>query len=267
MGVWKQLRLGRHALWVLPALALLVFAFSHAGRVAQAQGDAEMAISISGPGVSCSGGECDVPEGGDFTLAVDVVTPPEPGYILVQAFVDYGPDITYQPTDVVVDEFVWPDLGGDEIAVRGQQGPGLVNHGGLTGIIPPLPNSTYVGTVFQLQMQCSEEYSQTEVKLLPNGDPVALTNGAMLSYVEGTFQRQITPSVNSITVNCGEAPTPTPTETEVPEPTALPPSGTAGYDSDGALGARVWAIIGVLLAAGVAGLGLFGWRAARRQVQ
>lgn len=259
-------------------LALLALAWGLSPERASAQSEAEMVLSIDGDDVDCdSSGTCEVPLGGDFTATVEITMAPPDGYILAQTTIDYGTNVTYNQTEEITEELVWPDIGGPEITLRGSTGEGIVNHGGLTGLLPPLPVSTYEGPFVVLSFTCTDEYTLNNLRLLPYEDPVAGTNGAVFTDPDGI--RQITPVVNSLVVNCGEAPTPTPGPTATAAPTALPPTGNLGeadpnsdFGAAGAPGggggvdgvsAALWATIAALVGAGAAGVGFFGWRHAR----
>ena len=255
MEVRKRSGLRSVALLGIPFMAILVLAWGQvASPTVQASGTGpEMAMSVSGPGVTCSGGECDVPLGGDITVSVDIVTAPDLGYIGVQTFIDYGTDLTLQSRAEAADEFLWPDAGSDDVILRGPAGPGLVSHGGLTGLIPPLPSSSYEGVLLELDLVCSDTYSQTPVRLLPVSD--SRTSGAGFVRLDGDIQVQIPTKNDSVIVNCGEAPP--------PQPVSLPPTGTYGTADGNSTG--VWVLFGALLAAGVAGLASFSVRAYSRR--
>ncbi len=261
MGVQGRNTFSRIA--IIGAALAAVFMLGHLAQpAALAEEAAAMSLSVSG----CSGDECDLDLGESFTLTVNVDAAPAEGYVLVQSFIDYGPDLTYNMTDTAGEEVTWPDVIPD-VVVRDSIAPNTVLHGGLTGVIPPLPLSTYEGSVFELAMECSDTFSSNNVQLLPEGDPVAGTSGALLTGDNG---EQIFPKVASVTVNCGEAP---------PEPTAtpdgdgdgdgdgdivLPPSGSGPLSTgDNGSNAMLWLVIGGLFAIGAAGLGASGWRAAR----
>lgn len=251
--------------------------------------------------------ECTVPLAGFFTLSVAAVEPPAAGYIGFQTFIDYGRDfydpdraeddfappvcddgvdngndgfidlddsdcidqpLTYHPVGPT-EAITWPDLGSDKIAIQDNEPVGAaVSHGGLTGILPPLPASTYSGNLVELVMSCSDDESTTEVRLLPIDDPVALTFGAGYSEApDGSTQSAA--KTEPLTINCagevdgddGEEPTATPTAI------VLPPTGTGGIfdiESGGGSNAGLWAIIGGLLAVAVAGMVFFGWRHGRQ---
>lgn len=267
MGVAERIRWSRLALLAISLLAVLTVVWGQGlATTAQAEGEGgQMALGVSGPGVSCDDEQCEVPLGGSFTLAVDVTEAPEQGYILIQTFINYGTNLTYNMTEAPIDEVIWPDNGGDDITLRGSTGPGLITHGALTSLLPPQPISTYVGTIVQLSMDCTDSATQNDVQLLPIGDAVAGPDGSAFSYLNGEQSVDVAPKPDSVTIYCGEPPVDNgdggPGQEE---PTALPPSGTAGVSDGGSgLGAGAWAIIAALVAAGVAGLGLFGWRAAR----
>lgn len=264
MELLGRITYGRLAL--IGAAVAAVFIMGHFAQApALAEEEAQMSVSVSG----CSAAECNLDPGEAFTVTVSVDDAPDAGYVLVQSFVDYGTDLTYNMTASPSDEVVWPDAIGDVI-VRDSVSPGTVLHGGLTGVIPPLPLSTYTGTVFELAFECSDSFSSNNIQLLPSGDPVAGTSGALLSTGEDV---QVIPKVNSVTVNCGEAPDEPdepdePTSTQVPDqPTdgGLPSSGSGALSTgDAGSSAALWLMIAALAAIGLS-LGTFGWRAARNR--
>ena len=264
MDVRKRIGLRSVALLSIPFMAILVLAW---GQVANPTVQAsvtgpEMAMSVSGPGVTCSGGECDVPLGGDFTVSVDIVTAPIQGYIGVQTFIDYGTDLTLQPRAEASDEFLWPDAGSDDVVVRGEPGPGMISHGGLSGLIPPLPTSSYEGALLELDLVCSDSFSRTPVRLLPASASRTSGSGAAFVRMDGTVQIDIPVKADSVIVNCGEAPPPPPP----PQPTSLPSTGTFGTADSNSTG--MWILLGALLAVGVTGLTTFSLRVfSRRQIQ
>ena len=218
----------------------------------------------TGPDTTC------VMAGDPFTLAVEVVGIPDPaGYILAQSFIDYGTfnpsasedgagpntcsdginngdpdladrldsdcvtvDLIYKPEAAAADEFAWPDVE-PATALRFELAPGLVQHGGLTTLLPPQPPSFYLGNLIILDFTCSASSTSTLVQLLPSGDPIALTSGSQ--YTEFGTNATIVPKVSNLTIKC-LGPTPTPTDTPIPPtptftvsptptntPTPLPP--------------------------------------------
>ena len=264
MGILGRITLGRLA--VIGAALAAVFMMGHFAQAPALAEEAErMSISVSG----CSGDECNLDTGETFTLSINVDEAPENGYVLVQSFIDYGPDLTYNMTESSADEIVWPD-GSPDVVVRDSIEPDTVLHGGLTGVIPPLPLSTYTGTVFELEFQCSESFSSTDVQLLPSGAPLAGTSGAVFTTIVVTdgvdVSVQVVPKTNSVTVTCGAEPTATPEPDATPGPdvTDFPSSGSGALSTgNGGTGATLWLVIGALVVAGAAGLGTFGWRTAR----
>ena len=145
---------------------------------------------------------CMVPLGTSFTLSVDVLNAPEAGYILVQTFIDYGLDLTYNKAPTAAEEIVWPDLQ-SAVAIRSEFGPGLVNHGGLSGLFPPIPPSFFEGNVVELSMNCTSAQSSTFVELLPEGDSVAGTSGSAFKDPDDVL---IVPNLHSLTINCTDVP-------------------------------------------------------------
>lgn len=270
MELLGRITYGRLAL--IGAAVAAVFIMGHFAQApALAEEEAQMSVSVSG----CSAAECNLDPGEAFTVTVSVDDAPDAGYVLVQSFVDYGTDLTYNMTATPAEELVWPDASPD-VVVRDSIEPGTVLHGALSGVIPPLTVSDYEGAAFELAFECSDSFSSNNIQLLPSGDPVAGTSGALLSTGEDV---QVIPKVNSVTVNCGEAPdepdepdesdeSDEPTSTQVPDqPTdgGLPSSGS-GALSTGNAGSSValWLMIVALAAIGLS-LGTFGWRAARNR--
>ena len=141
---------------------------------------------------------CHVPFSGSFLLSVEVVTAPEAGYILAQTFVDYGSKLAYKPAASAADEIIWPDLA-DGTAVRSETGPGLVNHGGLTGLTPPLPASHFEGAIVRLEMNCSAEASSNKVLLLAADEKEVGTKGSLFVLPDAT---EVVPAVSGLTVAC-----------------------------------------------------------------
>ena len=189
------------------------------------------ALSLSVPGGDCAGTTCTVDQGAAFTLEAQIDTAPAAGYILIQSWIDFGSDLVYKPTDDPngADELVWDD-NGCTVAVRATFEPTAVGHGCTTGIIPPLPVSSFEGTLVSLAFNCSEGESSTEVQLLPTGAPVALTNGTEFKTQDND---SIVPELTNVTINCGAGDgspeptdeTPEPTD-ETPEPTDVTPEPT-----------------------------------------
>ena len=136
----------------------------------------------------------------EFTLAVEIVSIPAGGYIAAQSFIDYGPDLTYDAGAVAAgDEIVWPDCD-PAIALGIEAGPTSVLHGCLTGLLPPLPTSFYAGNLVELSLICSSGSSTTEVRLLPEADPVAGTSGAVLVGNDVTIH--FVPKITDLTIIC-----------------------------------------------------------------
>ncbi|MFV2070750.1 MAG: hypothetical protein ACC645_27600 [Pirellulales bacterium] len=260
MEVRKRLGLRSTALLGIPLMAILVLAWGQVtAPAASASGTGpEMTISVSGPSVDCSGGECDVDLGGEMTVTIDIVTAPVEGYVAVQTFIDYGMDLTYVARPETVDEFTWPDSGSDELLLRGESGAGEITHGSATGLIPPLPLSSYTGTLVEIDLVCSDTYSRTAVRLMPAAS--FRTSGTQFAYYDETTQVRVPVKTEAVTVNCGDAPP--------PSQIILPDTGTFGATGDSGFGTGMWAAIGALLAIGAAGLSTFGLRVfAGRRVQ
>ena len=192
------------ALLVPVAAAVALFALVAIGpqlggeEASAADGGPEMVLLVTEPEGACNEGLCDLPAGEPFTLAVEIVQGPAEGYILAQSFIDFGPVLTYEPSQEAVDELVWPDCR-PETSVRGPLTERTYLHGCLTGLTPPLPISFYTGNLIELSMTCSEADTTSEVRLLPHEDPLALTNGALFT-TGGPLN--VVPKVTGLTVRC-----------------------------------------------------------------
>ena len=184
----------------------------------------------------CNANECFVDIGSTFTLAVEVLAAPSSSYVLLQTFLDFGVydpgasedeagpgtcgdgvgnggrdgvdrtdddcvrvDLTYIASASAVDEIVWADLS-EGTGLRAEMGPGLLMHGGLTGLVPPLPTSNATGIVVRFQLRCPANATRVPITLLVYDDPVAKTNGSV--FVEADTSRKVAPNVAPITLIC-----------------------------------------------------------------
>lgn len=143
--------------------------------------------------------DCTFASDEEFTLAVEIVAIPAGGYIAAQSFIDYGPDLTYNAAEAG-DEIVWPDCD-SAVALSNQADPTGIIHGCLTGLLPPLPASFYAGNFVELSLTCSSGSSTTEVRLLPENDPVAGTSGA--AFVGNDVATHFVPEITDLTIICG----------------------------------------------------------------
>ncbi len=207
---------------IIALIAVTAFMADQVGTTNAAGAGPAMSLSVADG--DCNGTTCTVAPGAAFTVEIAIDAAPDAGYIAVQSWIDFGSDLVYKPSDEPTgsDELVWDD-NGCTVAVRAQVGVTAVNHGCLTGIIPPLPVSSFVGTFVRLAFNCSEGDSSTEVQLLPVGDPVALTNGAEFKTPDNT---SIEPKTTNVTVNCGAAEPTTPPVATTPPPATTPPAAT-----------------------------------------
>ena len=168
------------------AVAILLSWDRPAHESAEAAGSGpEIALAVTAGGTACPSGfdpaDACVLAGNSFTLIAQVVAAPAVGYVAVQTFIDYA---TFNPsasedgaepgscndasdngdndgadrfdTDCITtnliytsgataDEIVWPDLE-PATGVKAETGPGLVNHGGLTGLLTQ-PKSNFIGSI------------------------------------------------------------------------------------------------------------------------
>ena len=197
----------------------------------------EMTLDISQSGF-CAGDQCYAETGSTFEMSVALLSPPAAGYVLLQTSLDYanfdgtasedgsGPgtcsdgidngsldgadrldddcvtiELAFLPALAPEDEIIWPDLD-PAIALRSESGPGLVSHGGMTGLLPPLPVSNHEGGVLALAFSCSSGPSSTEVDILPYEDPAVGTQGALLREGDSPDLTFTVPKLSGITLHC-----------------------------------------------------------------
>jgi len=227
---WRQGDSGRVAILAALAFAAVVGGFalvqqlgvSFAETSAQ---DAEMVLEVKSGSVACATpapGEVCVPLDGDFTLSVDIIDAPDAGYNLAQSWVKFGDNLIFNPGTPAT-EIVWANCL-DAVAVRILTNPGHVGHGCLTGLLPPLPVSTYTGNYVDLSMTCSDSGSTQEIEILLVGTPPAGTSGSLF---KDPGNNDVVPKPDTMTLNCGPGGAlPTSTHTHTPTNTPVPPTNT-----------------------------------------
>ena len=250
-GLWAQAAsimrrrpalLGIGAVAILGAFALLAITspgvpWPESGSASAATGGPEMVLNVKG-------GECDDPIrpttcdvgfGSTFHIGVHALGIPANGYVLMQTYIDYGKDLIYKPADPLLDEMFWPD-NHDNATFIVEPGSGLLSHAAITSVVPPHPQSTYVGKVVAVSMNCPDATTTTTLDLLPYNDPVAGTFGSV--FREFGTETLVIPKVGSLTIICVPAPTaencpggcatptakvpPTPCSGACPTPTSTP---------------------------------------------
>lgn len=220
---------------IIALIAVTAFMADQIGTTDASGGGPQVSLTVSSGG-TCEDTKCTVEPGAAFQLDVVIDEIPASGYVLAQSWVNFGTDLTYKPLEAQADEVLWEDCEG-AVAVRSfwsgadeVDDPAMaeaVNHGCLSGLLPPLPVSMYTGTYATLAMNCSAEESSTEVTLVGAGTPPANTNG--VQFTEGDGTTQTTPKLVNVTINCGAGtpttPQPTPTMGD-DTPTATPEEPT-----------------------------------------
>ncbi len=184
-------------LLITAAFAVLaIWAMQPDGYASAATGGPEMGLNvISGGGCdTAQPTTCDVPVDGDFTLAIDLLEAPVAGYVGWDTWLTF-------PTDLLgIGTIVWPEAECLEVFVLPP--PGTDYHGCITGLIPPVPVSTFEGTLVELNMTCSTTATQNKLHLLPYGDPAVI--GAGTGLMEPSTKIVTIPKLNPLTVNCVE---------------------------------------------------------------
>ena len=157
------------------------------------------------PGGPQQGKVC-VTLGQKFDVIVVADEIPLVGYFRAQAWIDYDSQGLVHKKNTQV---LWVDC---DVAgfLRTQDIP---NNGAAAGcqtaLLPPGPASFRKGDLFSFSLTCTSTQSSSQINLLPYGDPVAGTSGAVFIEPDGTPH---IPSFTGILVNCVSSPTPTPTK-------------------------------------------------------
>lgn len=255
--------------------------------------DGEMAVDCEGNSLELEA-ECQFGEGQEFTVAIQVVSPPEEGYAAFQVKLRWDAGILeYRPAERPALEAVWPEC---TVPVRNDSltadPPGTTV---LFGCVPfpvtdPPELFTDTGTVLLLTFVCAGQGTSDIVLVPREGGSLLATYFFLSTFVSG----QIDPSLAAASVTCGGAeiarpePEVTPgAEALSPEGTIVPPEeqvpaaeaaetiraspdygmpegeGAGGDDGDG-VGAWLWVLIGVVGIAVVGGLAV-GWSRRRQE--
>ena len=200
------------------AVAVMVFAIGHSSDTTEAATDgAAMSLRVDASQTfDCDGGpvagKVCVNLGAKFDVIVVADSiPVANGYILAQGWIDYGPNLT----DGGNIQALWPDIDVATFLTSVDAANNGLAAGGLTGLLSQ-PASFHKGDIYSFSLTCSTSQSSSTINLLPSGDEVAGTSGAL--YTEFNTTTQIVPSVASINVNCNPGPTNTPTATPPPIP-------------------------------------------------
>ena len=233
----------RYALWIaaLPllaiAIAVMVFAIGHSSDTTEAATDgAAMSLRVDAADTfDCAGGpvagKVCVGLGQKFNVIVVADAIPPNGYILAQVWVGYdNQGLTSKPFDnrrsrlrdpscaagLIDPCSLWPDLKAGVYLTNDDVANNGMHAGGLTAVGPPHPASFHKGELFSFSLTCTTSASTSQIDLLPSGDPIAGTSGAL--FIEFGPGFRFIPSVTGLQVNCVPPPTATPTATPLPIP-------------------------------------------------
>ena len=136
----------------------------------------EVQGTLDGSAVTCDSktgtvqnpAKCMLEQGSSFVVKIVANSIPPAGYSAWQTFLAYG-GLMYKPTTDVADEIVWPD---SAFPLRVPSSPsgteGNVKHGALNSLgPPPIPISTQVGSLVELQMNCQGSDRLVLLPLVP----------------------------------------------------------------------------------------------------
>lgn len=187
-------------------------------------GEPRMSLGLTGGECSgLDGTKCYVGLEQTFKLSISLDTLPETGsYFGVQMQIAYpfGGGITYLPSSSPIQEFVWPDLGGQAVRAISEYFQ-RITHAGGTAFIPPFPESMFLGKIVELSFECSATPSATTIALRPYAPGNTLGSG--VSVLVGPLMYENIPArtlpgrpdaADELTINCVEelpaTPTPVP---------------------------------------------------------
>ena len=136
----------------------------------------EVQGTLGGSAVTCDSkmgtvqnpAKCMLEQGSSFVVKIVANSIPPAGYSAWQTFLAYG-ELMYKPTTDIADEIVWPD---SAFPLRVPSSPsgteGNVKHGALNSLgPPPIPISTQVGSLVELQMNCQGSDRLVLLPLVP----------------------------------------------------------------------------------------------------
>ncbi|MCI0890174.1 MAG: hypothetical protein J4O04_05150 [Chloroflexi bacterium] len=217
------------------AVTMMVFAIGHSSDTTEAATDgAAMSLRVDASQTTdCLGGPVQgkvcVGLGQKFDVIVVADAIPPNGYILAQAWIDYDDQGLAQKKNPVTGRpnvtMIWPDGEVTTFLTAQSFGNGS-SAGALTRLLPPQPASFHKGDIYSFSLTCTSTQSSSTINLLPSGDPVSGTAGALFIEFEpgpggmdvGSVSGGTIPAVSGIQVTCVPPPTATPTATPPPIP-------------------------------------------------
>ncbi|MCI0890224.1 MAG: hypothetical protein J4O04_05400 [Chloroflexi bacterium] len=135
----------------------------------------------------------------DVVVVADAI--PVSGYIAAIAWVHYDSQGLVDKKNTAA---LWPDCDPPTFFTIQDAGVNGAFAACTTSLLPPQPPSFHNGDLYSFSLTCTNSASTNNIQLLPQGDPVAGTEGAL--FIEHTTGNQIVPSVGGITVNCAAKP-------------------------------------------------------------
>ena len=147
------------------------------------------------PGGPEAGKVC-VPVGAKFDVIVVADVIPLTGYILAQAWIDYGPNLVHKKNT----QALWPDCDPTVFLPFQDEANNAAWVACLTTLAPPFPLSFHKGDLFSFSLTCTSEASSNQIALIPTGVAPANTFGAIFAtFVDHT---KFIPQVTGLSVNC-----------------------------------------------------------------
>jgi len=199
--------MSRAAITLVALLALVTLAVvTQGGTIREAQADtdgAAMSLRVdASQTIGCIGGPVQgkvcVQLGAKFdVIVVADEVPLTNGYILAQVWIDYGSLGLADKQNITVQ---WADCDVATFLTAKDVGSNGLTAGCLTGLLPPQPASFYKGDLYSFSLTCTDTQSSNTISLLPTGDAIAGTSGAV--YTEAVTGRKFIPLVSGIQVNC-----------------------------------------------------------------
>ena len=177
------------------------------GTAEAATDGAAMRLSVNGESDKVS-----VFVGETFTVLIEIdAIPLTDGYTAVKAWVHYGDELGNQSANGAVKgvpSVIWPDLEACTFSTTNTDQGGdtrldSIKICGSTGLIAPLA-SHYKGPLFSFGLTCPKSPSSHFLELIPFGQSPANEFGTQITVTTKAGDNIITPSVQSIDINCVE---------------------------------------------------------------
>ena len=187
---------------LIPAIAVLILVTAHDTNPAAANetGPVELSLGvIAAPNVTCDSLDqpdtCTVELGTQFTLTADINARPQDGFSGFQVEVVHEGLVSEDVRFVVPNFVTFPVVG---------VGTGSLVAGGITSLSPPILKSTYLGTLVEVDLNCTTSPDTFEISLPVQSTDLLNQNGQSIPIT--TVQRGAEKVADMVIINCAGEP-------------------------------------------------------------